>query len=163
MGARLSTGADSIQDYATPANFIAAVERRFGPIVFDLAADASNAKAREYFTEKRNALAESWSPRVLGDGLFWLNPPFKRIAPWAQKCAKEGARGARIALLVPAAIGSNWYRDWCWQQSFTPALNGRLHFDPLRPTWGYNKDCMLCLFGDDSLAGTFGVWKWKGP
>ena len=49
MGARISTGKDNKQDYATPADFMAAVTARFGPIAFDLAAHASNAKSPNYF------------------------------------------------------------------------------------------------------------------
>ncbi len=49
MGARISTGLDSKQDYRTPADFMAAVTRRFGPIAFDLAAHADNAQSPNYF------------------------------------------------------------------------------------------------------------------
>jgi hypothetical protein len=49
MGARISTGKNNKQDYATPADFMAAVTKRFGPIAFDLAAHASNAKSPNYF------------------------------------------------------------------------------------------------------------------
>jgi hypothetical protein len=49
MGARISTGKDNKQDYATPADFMAAVAGRFGPIAFDLAAHAGNAKSPNYF------------------------------------------------------------------------------------------------------------------
>lgn len=51
-GARISTGADSKQDYQTPADFKAAVEGRFGPIVFDLAAHAGNALCSEYYAPR---------------------------------------------------------------------------------------------------------------
>lgn len=37
------------QDYKTPPEFIAAVERRFGPIGFDLAAHAGNKQHAKYF------------------------------------------------------------------------------------------------------------------
>ena len=49
MGARISTGKGNKQDYATPADFMAAVTGRFGPIAFDLAAHANNAKSPNYF------------------------------------------------------------------------------------------------------------------
>lgn len=48
-GPRISTGTDSKQDYGTPADFLAAVEGRFGPIVIDLAAHAGNHKHARYF------------------------------------------------------------------------------------------------------------------
>jgi hypothetical protein len=46
---RLSTGNDSKQDYRTPANLMEAVYKRFGTIVFDLAAVAENAQHERYF------------------------------------------------------------------------------------------------------------------
>lgn len=51
-GARISTGADSKQDYQTPADFKAAVEGRFGRILFDLAAHAENALCPDYYAPR---------------------------------------------------------------------------------------------------------------
>lgn len=47
-GPRVTSGEDSKQDYATPDDFIRAVEARFGPIQFDLAAHSGNKKHRRY-------------------------------------------------------------------------------------------------------------------
>jgi len=52
MGARISTGADSKQDYRTPEDLMAAVKVRFGEIVFDLAATADNTQHERYFAPK---------------------------------------------------------------------------------------------------------------
>lgn len=51
-GPRVTSGEDSKQDYATPADFMAAIEQRFGPVQFDLAAHAGNAKHERYFAPK---------------------------------------------------------------------------------------------------------------
>lgn len=48
-GPRVSTGSGSKQDYQTPIELIKAVEKRFGPIQFDLAAHAGNAIHKRYF------------------------------------------------------------------------------------------------------------------
>jgi len=49
-GPRVTSGSDSKQDYQTPDDFLrGAVEKRFGPIQFDLAAHAGNAKHARYF------------------------------------------------------------------------------------------------------------------
>lgn len=48
-GPRITTGEDSKQDYATPNDFLEAVTKRFGPIVFDLAAHRLNKKHPRYF------------------------------------------------------------------------------------------------------------------
>lgn len=162
-GARVS--ANGPQNYATPLSFIAAVQRKFwisGGFDFDLAADASNSKAREkgcYFSEADDSLQQDW--RQL-EGNLWLNPPFHNIGPWAEKCARsvdDGPRsGRRIFFLVPASVGSNWFRDHVWGKARVQFLNGRIHFDPQRPSWGYPKDCMLCIFGEPP---TMNLWQWK--
>lgn len=51
-GPRVTTGEDSKQDYATPLELIAAVEKRFGKVVFDLAAHSENTKHERYFAPR---------------------------------------------------------------------------------------------------------------
>lgn len=48
-GPRVTSGTDSKQDYSTPMDFMRAVEGRFGPPVFDLAAHAENTRCSKYF------------------------------------------------------------------------------------------------------------------
>lgn len=48
-GPRVTSGADSRQDFSTPSDFLAARVKRFGPIDVDLAAHAGNAKHARYF------------------------------------------------------------------------------------------------------------------
>jgi hypothetical protein len=50
--ASVSKGAASEQDAATPSEFMAAIERRFGPVQFDLAAHAGNRKHARYFAPR---------------------------------------------------------------------------------------------------------------
>ncbi len=150
-GASFNRG-ESRGDYATPPEFIAAVERKFGTIAFDLAAEAHNTKAAHYFCVRDNSLVQDWH-RI--HGLLFLNPPFARIAPWAAKCRAEAARGARIALLVPAAVGSNWYRDQVHARARMYFLNGRICFDGKN---GYPKDCMLAVFHEPP---GFEIWSWR--
>ena len=56
MGARISTGKDNKQDYATPADFMAAVTARFGPIAFDLAAHAGNTSPNGFMANESRSL-----------------------------------------------------------------------------------------------------------
>lgn len=148
---------ESKQDYATPPDFMAAFVRRFGPVAFDLAASKENAKHERYFSVADNSLVQSW--RAI-DGNLWLNPPFDAITPWAKKCYEEGGLGgARVFLLVPASVGSNWFRDYVFNKAAVLFLNGRLHFDPAHPKWGYPKDCLLAGFGP--FRSGCDVWTWK--
>src|SRR5262245_43821674 len=100
----------SKQDYETPREFIEAVEKRWGKLDIDLAANRTNAKADSYFTPEQDSLKQIWSTL---SGNLWLNPPFGRIAPWVAKCADASSYAPpnnwRLFLLVPASIGSNWF------------------------------------------------------
>lgn len=78
-------------------------------------------------------------------------------------------KGADIAFLVPAAVGSNWFRDYIWGEPGVTVLylNGRPSFDGKNP---YPKDCMLVLFHGSiykthsrygNLSFQSDVWTWK--
>jgi phage N-6-adenine-methyltransferase len=158
-GASFARGS-SKQDYSTPRIFLDAVERRFGKLDFDLAATKENRVAHDFFGPDnhdprfRDSLACNWS--TLG-GNLWLNPPFARIAPWAAKCAEPLLPRVRIFFLVPAAVGSNWWRDFVHKKALVLFLNGRLSFDGKD---GYPKDCALCVYG---APPGYECWNWRQP
>jgi phage N-6-adenine-methyltransferase len=147
----------SKQDYETPLELIEAVKDRFGEIVLDLAASGHNAKAIQWIDEECDSLKQDWVQSAFPHigGLCWLNPPFGNIAPWAKKCAEESARGCRIAFLVPASVGANWWRDYVHGKAAVYFLNGRVCFDGVN---GFPKDCALCLYGEPP---GYEVWTWK--
>lgn len=148
----------SRQDYATPPEFIDAVERRFGPLVGDLAASADNAKHPSFFTEAQDSLSQPWA-RWRTDGVLWLNPPFGSIAPWAEKCAIESSqRHGFIVMLTPAAVGTRWFADHVRGKAFVLALEQRITF--VGETTPIIKDLMLCVYGH-GLHG-FDTWAWRG-
>lgn len=166
----------SVQVFRTPDNFLAPVRTLLGiaEFTFDFAADHTNTVAPCYWDEEVNALApeqdaQRWADMTnqtyLGTtkGWGWLNPPFARIAPWAQRCWEMRELGGQVALLVPAAVGSNWWRDYVHGKAHVLFLNGRLHFMPEKPKWGYPKDCALCLYSSaPEWEPTYKVWTWKG-
>jgi phage N-6-adenine-methyltransferase len=145
------------QAYATPLEFIAAVKRRFGvgDFDYDLAADAINTKARRYFDEKIDSLKQDWSKLR---GALWLNPPYAHIEPWAKKCAESAVWSfkppRRIFLLVPAAVGSDWFARHVFGKARVLLLNGRLSFDGKNP---YPKDCCLACYGEKPGIE---IWRW---
>lgn len=157
----------SSQDYVTPPHFIAAVKARLGIQRFshDFAADATNKQAPTFFDQETDALTiPRWelTIRECGAKWGWLNPPFANIGPWARRCCETGDAGGHMAFLVPAGVGANWFRDYVHRHASVLALNGRIPFIPERPTWGYPKDCILCLFGPDAMPD-FTVWTWTKP
>ncbi len=160
-GASLNRGR-SRQDYGTPRDFLGAVEQRFGPIVWDLAASAENAVCKRHLGpgshSNRDALALDWGSllRTLG-GVAWLNPPFADIAPWASRCAALSERGGWTLLLVPASVGTAWWAESVHGKGFAFWLSPRLTFagcsDP------YPKDLALVAYG----FGVHGAapWRWR--
>lgn len=164
----------SKQDYETPSDFIAAVERRFGPIAVDLAATADNAKAALYFGPKEDSLRTDWTTdasycqgenvwpryRLISSLDCWLNPPFGKIGPWAAKCAGSAPafrdRGGRIFLLTPASVGAEWFAEHVHGRALVLALRPRLTF--VGETDPYPKDCVLSVFG---AQPGFELWRWR--
>ncbi len=147
----------SKQDYITPVEFTDATKNRLcvSAFSYDLAADARNAQASRYFTVEDNALAKPWAG--IG-GWLWCNPPWGHIVPWVRKAYAESRRGAHIAMLLPAGVGSDWFRDHVDGKAFVLLLNGRIKF--VGADDQYTKDCMLLLFGPDIPAG-YEVWMWN--
>ncbi len=157
----------SKQDYATPADFIAAVKAllQIESFAFDFAADDSNAKAIRFWDEDLDSLSMSvadWCAKT-GEGWGWINPPFSTIGPWAKRCRDVAMAGGRVAFLVPAGVGSNWYRDYCDPDTtgctHVLLLNGRLAFMPDKPPWLYPKDCILVLYAYEYQGVK--VWTWR--
>jgi hypothetical protein len=144
----------SNQIVSTPPDFIAAVEKRFGKITFDIAANEFNKKAESYLGPgspiAENAFLEPWIE--LGD-LAWLNPPFADIAPWAERCAKYRPR-QRIALLVPATPCTNYFIEHVKPNAYVFEVTPRVFKKEIR-------DCFLALFEPAGYVGRE-TWQWKG-
>lgn len=143
-----------------PPDFLAAVKRRSGlkEFAIDLAASPDNAVAPLFYTEAENALTQPWRTKAREIG--WLNPPFADIAPWVEKAWRESQIGARLVMLVPAAVGANWWRDHVHGKAFALLLNGRLTFVGQKDC--YPKDCALLVYGPDVAPG-YDMWSWAPP
>lgn len=151
----------SKQNYRTPKEFLNAALRYVQATswTFDFASDRSNHVASAYWTEKTDSLSKQskeWAAHI-GVGWGWLNPPYADIEPWVIKCALLNNRHRKIAFLVPASVGSNWYRDYIDQEPGVEVLfcSPRISFDGKAP---YPKDCMLVLFHGDNRPFTTKVW-----
>lgn len=132
-----------------------AFHNRFGPIAYDLAASAQNKKHPNFFSVEDNSLVREWH-KIKGN--LWLNPPFEDITPWVKKCAIESSSGANIFLLVPASIGSEWFRFWVEPYAYVFGLNPRLQFVGTKAP--YPKDLILAHYSSYMLRG-FTTWRWK--
>lgn len=152
-GPRITKGGKS-GVYQTPLDFFSAVLNRFGGITFDLAALKENTKAKDFFSPEQDALKQAWHEI---QGRCWLNPPFTFLRPWIEKCLQEAHKGADIVCLVPAAVGSRWFRRFALHQADVIFLEGRIEFDGKAP---YPKDCMIVHF-HKGMAGKVETWDWR--
>jgi phage N-6-adenine-methyltransferase len=144
----------SKQDHGTPWEFIRAIEARFGPLTYDLAATDENHKAPKWITPEQDSFSVDWSQL---EGLHFLNPPFANIAPWAEKCASQAHPLSRIILLVPASIGAQWFRRHVEHKAIVIGIT-RITFEGSPDA--YPKDLAIMLFGFG--ASGFGTWRWEG-
>lgn len=151
----------SRQDFATPEVFINAVKRllEIDEFAIDLAADGSNTKADRWIDAKTDSLSIDWKglwqPSYMKSPWYWLNPPFGHIEPWAKKCAEEGAKGVKVALLVPHGV-QDWYVEHVLPNAYVFELQGRMSFDGIAL---YPKDLRLALFGTPFRGSR--VWDWR--
>ena len=156
----------SKQDYRTPPEFIAAVKKRFGITEFecDLAADDDNALAPFYFTKEDSAFdAPTWN---FGPGWNWCNPEFSALKAWTYRASVERlAEGARTLMLLPASVGTNWWRDHVHGKAWVLMLNGRLKFVGCEDV--YPKDCALLEYSPEASRRieqerhrSYEIWTW---
>jgi phage N-6-adenine-methyltransferase len=144
----------SKQDFGTPPEFLAAVVKRFGVLEVDLACSATNAVAPAGYTEKDDSLAQDWT--MPGVKVAWLNPPFGDIRPWAAKCESVRHLPRWTLMLIPASMGSLWWRDHVLNKCQIDGIP-RLQFvgaDSIYP-----KDLALLAYGY-SVTGS-GFWDWR--
>jgi phage N-6-adenine-methyltransferase len=145
----------SEQSVATPKDFLAAVEKRFGKIELDVAASHENTVGPRYYTKVEDGLRHPWDGR-----LNWCNPPFSKIAPWVEKARAEAEKVRTTLVLVPASVGSNWWRDHVHQKCDVALLNGRLTF--VGHTTPYPKDLALLVYCSNPFhAYGYCVWDWR--
>ena len=75
-------------------------------------------------------------------GLIWCNPPYGKIGPWVAMAAKCPTP---VAVLIPAAVGTNWWADHVHGKAaiylFRPRLTFQGHTAP------YPKDLALLIYG----------------
>lgn len=144
MGARVSSGKDSKQDYETPPEFVQAVEYRLAvKFGIDLAGTEQNKKASLVITAEQDSLSVAWNDLKMGPG--WLNPPFAKIGPWADKFVIESRLGFKGVMLTPASVDTIWHRDYVYGKARVLFPYPRIQFvgaeDP------YPKPLMLSCYG----------------
>ena len=108
---------DDVDDRRTTEDTLAECMSLAGVLTFDLdvAANAENAKAPQWYGIADDGLVQPWFGRV------WCNPPYSDVRPWVAKAHDESDRCTRIAMLLPA---NRTEQAW-WQQEIESCRDGR--------------------------------------
>jgi phage N-6-adenine-methyltransferase len=119
-----NVGNDSVDDRATPRDFVVRLEQELGvSFTVDVAAARHNAKCARFYDRRANGLARSWAGE-----LVFCNPPYSDIEPWVRKAIAEVCNGCKlVAMLLPA---NRTEQGW-WQQWIEPYRDGRTHRDAI--------------------------------
>lgn len=160
----------------TPPEFMDATRTllNIDDFLIDLAASEDNSHGIMCYTKETDSLKQRWRRRQTAGQWLWCNPPYDDIAPWVEKSDETcnlliSDPIPKIAMLVPASTGSNYWREHVHEKCLVVFLNGRIlfldkHHKPIcspktgKPT-PYPKDLALLLYGIDQVG--YDVWDWK--
>lgn len=118
-GVHFSSATD---EWETPAELFAELDRIFGGFNLDPCATAANAKCARYFTRGDDGLSQPWSGKV------FMNPPYGRaIGHWVKKAWSESLAGALVVCLLPARVDTRWWHEYA-KRGHVYFLQGRLKF-----------------------------------
>lgn len=158
------------QNYRSPPELLAAVERRFGRITFDLACTSEDCVAEAGFCIDRghDALVERWLDALDLDGVGWCNPMWKDAGKYAERASNCGFR--RILLNCQLAPDTTWYRDYVHPYARVFALIPRVPYlkpdgtpafvDKRGKPLGINRPAMVAAYGFGLEPG-LEMWEWR--
>ena len=158
QGGRLNRAAfasSASDEWPTPADFFAVVEREFGPFDLDPCCTAASAKAPHFYTAADDGLSREWFGRV------FMNPPYSAISAWMAKAAATAAAGfGPVVCLVPARTDTRWFWRYALPASVL-LLPGRLKFGESRNSAPF-PSCLVVMRPvlPWHVAGVY-AWDWR--
>lgn len=155
MTNQVTVSTKSKQDYVTPMWLINKISETY-PLALDVACTSQNRRLDRFFTEKLNSLNLDWSNYAGDDEWFWLNPPFKDVRKWMEKCVEQKEKGCKIVTLTLASKGTRWYRDVVRPNALSLIIP-RIKFEGQKDV--FPKDLMINIFSE-GLTGE-GYWDIK--
>lgn len=110
--------------WATPPEIVSCLESEFGAFDLDPCCRPETAKARKFFVEADDGLAQQWHGRV------FLNPPYSNPAPWLQKAIEETetGRASLVVALLPVSTDTAWFHDLVKPHAEIRFVRGRIRF-----------------------------------
>lgn len=160
-----NTVIDLRQCWETPLDFWEVANAEF-EFQIDIAATAENRKCERFISLEQDALGPfPWLSSSARRG--WLNPPFKKMMPWADRSYVEGIKhpDSVVCMLGPLSAAP-WLTDFCdIHASEIRDLYPRPQFTPPPgiPMTSNAKDNVMVVFRRKP-AGTRAnrfTWRWK--
>jgi phage N-6-adenine-methyltransferase len=112
-------------NWETPPELFARLDRQWGPFTLDAAADHDNTKCAAFI--QGDAFEADWA----GHARVWINPPYGRgvIKPWVRRALRESHNGRRVVMLLPARTDSEWFHELVIPHAFHIGfIRGRVRF-----------------------------------
>lgn len=109
-------------EWTTPRWLFNRLNERF-QFTIDVAATRENRLCDAWFDSKDDGLSETWEGQRV-----WCNPPYSRIADWAEKFTEAALEADLIVALVPARVDTAWWQDHIAKADFVHFIRGRLRF-----------------------------------
>ena len=142
-------------EWSTPPDFFAAVERAFGPFDLDPCALPESAKAPHFYTAADDGLRYTWFGRV------WMNPPYSKIGDWMAHAHATAAQGfGSVACLVPARTDTRWF----WRHALAGEvllLPGRLKFGGGKHSAPFPSCLVILRAGLPWWSAGVRAWDWR--
>lgn len=112
----------SSDHWATPPELVAKWEYDYGHFDLDPCCRPETAKAKKFYTEQDDGLAQPWNGRV------FLNPPYSKPAPWLAKAWEEvtSGRADMVVSLLPVRTDTRWFHDLVLPFASLVFLRGRI-------------------------------------
>lgn len=137
------------EDWETPQEVFNKYNTKYGPLTWDYAASAENAKCEQFYTIEDDALERNWSC----DG--WLNPPYGRTKTpqWLTHAAKQADDWKiKVVCLVPASTSTRWFHDLVLPKAkHIEFIRGRIRF--VGATGSPRFDSMIVVFDGNKPMG----------
>lgn len=120
--------------FETPWGFVEGLPEY--PFDLDPAAEHSNKKASQCYTENQNGLIQRWWGKV------FCNPPYSNPAVWIQKAIRERGNCDAIVMLLRSDTGTKWFHDLLLPNAKIEFLRDRIRFNGERAPW----PCIIARF-----------------
>lgn len=136
----MESKAVNTQHTETPVEFIRETEKLLGiRFRYDMAASAMNNKAPVWCGEDVDSLTVNWAVPADDTEWTWLNPPFRDITKWCNKCEEQSRLGVKIVSIWPLSSDLNVVS--AWQNANVYIIHGRV--------WNLVRGLMMCVWGQE--------------